>query len=555
MLTRLRVQNFALIQQIEMEFCPGLNVLTGETGAGKSILIDALRFVLGDRLDSDRLGPESASVFVEAIFEIREPDLKKHSAIESYLEPDEDLLILRRERRDGKTRCTLNEKTVPQAVLRAAGSVLVDIHGQYDHQQIFDPATHLQIVDRLAQASGLKREYSDLFDKYAALRQEQKELSDQAQGREREADLLKYQIDEIERAHVSDPAEEEALASEKARMVNGEKLYEAVSRLLAVLNDQDASVSELLSAGARDTAALVRLDPQTESVKAEFDTLQMGTEELIRRLSDYRESLSFEPERLSEIEKRLDQFDLLKRKYGGNLAAVIGFLKEARGRYDRLANHEVHSREADKQIKKILPDLEAAAAKLTDKRRRAAQQMKRAIEQELNDLEIRKARFECAVAPADFNAEGRDRLEFMVSLNEGEEMLPLHKIISGGEASRVMLALKKVLMKVDPVPVLVFDEIDANIGGRLGSVTGRKVKEIAAVRQVFLITHLPQIASFADRHFKVEKSVRAGKTSTAYRIMDGDERVRELAQMMSGKQETSISLKHAEEMLIKASSR
>ncbi len=554
MLVRLRVQNFALIQQIELEFCPRLNVLTGETGAGKSILIDALRFVLGDRVENDRLGPDSEPVLVEAVFEISDPQTRKHPALEAYMEDGEEILVLRRERtRDGRSRCTLNEKTVPQAVLRSAGARLVDIHGQYDHQLLFDAATHLEVVDRLARVQDLKEEYGELFTAYELLRQKKEELAALEQGRERETDLLKYQIDEIERAGLEDTNEEEAIKGEQVRMGNSEKLHETVSRLLGILNDQDASVSEQMSAAARDAAALARLDPQSEAVKNDFDNLQYGLEDLIRRLDDYRDGLSFDPARLAEIEKRLDQIDLLKRKYGGSIEKILEFAAQARTRYDQLVNYEVHTREAAQKMKNLLPALEASAAKLTDKRKRAALNLKRSIEQELADLEILKARFECQVAAGDFAAEGRDRLEFMISLNAGEALLPLRKIISGGEASRVMLALKKVLMKADPVPVLIFDEIDANIGGRLGTVTGRKLKEISAERQVFMITHLPQIASFADRHFKVEKTARAGKTGTSYRVLEGGERVKELAQMMSGKRETEISLKHAEEMLSRAS--
>ena len=366
-------------------------------------------------------------------------------------------------------------------------------------------------------------------------------------------------MDEIERAALRE-GEEEELKTEHLRFGNSEKLHELASRVLAFLEEDDRSVSDLLGQACREVNALVKLDPSLEGTKTGFENVQLEFEELSRSLRDYRENLSFDPERLAEIEKRLDLIEHLKRKYSaavpggggaGAVSTVLEFFEKTKKKYDELLNSEVYEKEAEKKIRQIRPRLESLAAELTEKRKKAASLLKRTIETELKDLELSHTRFDCEIQKQDFSAEGSDAIEFMISLNPGEPLLPLKKIVSAGEVSRIMLAMKKALMKVDPVLTLIFDEIDANIGGRLGEVTGQKLKGIASERQVLLITHLPQIASFADRHFKVSKTVKTGKTSTEYRVIAGEERVQELAQMMSGKNETEISRKHAKEMLNK----
>ncbi len=555
MLTRLYVKNFALVREAALEFSPELNCLTGETGAGKSILIDAIRFVLGERMEIPAAAGETC--VVEAVFEIGAARKRGQAGkiacplFDAFLEPDEDVLILRKEAQaEGRTRVLINNRTANNSSLKEIGRLLLDIHGQYDHQLLLDSASHLDLIDRFAKTGPLLAEYQILFQEYDLLRKRQEELRNLAEGRERELDLLKYQIDEIERAGLRD-GEEEELKTENARFGNSEKLHELASRVLAFLEEEERSVSELLGEACREVSALVRLDPSLEETKAGFENAQLEFEELARTFRDYRENLSFDPERLAEIEKRLDLIEHLKRKYGGAVATVLEFFEKIKKKYDELLNGEVYEKEAEKKIAQIRPKLQALAAELTEKRKKAASLLKRTIETELKDLELSHTRFDCEIQKQDFSATGMDAIEFMISLNPGEALLPLKKIVSAGEVSRIMLAMKKALMKVDPVLTLIFDEIDANIGGRLGHVTGQKLKEIASERQVLLITHLPQIASFADRHFKVSKSVKAGKTFTEYRIIAGEERVQELAQMMSGKNETEISRKHAKEMLNK----
>lgn len=549
MLSRLSIQNFALIEKLTLEFSSRLNVLTGETGAGKSILIDAIRFVLGERMDAVRPASAESACSVEAVFEITDKKILAADVLSSFIEEGEGLIILRKEvNSEGRSRAWINNKTVTSGTLKEAGALLLDIHGQYDHQQLLDGTAHAGMVDRFAKNEKLKEAYQRIFGDYRTLLARHDELAQLEEGREREMDLLKYQVEELEKAELQD-GEEEELKTEHARSGNSEKLHEHVSQILNLLNDEDESVSEKMGSGFKSLNALLRLDPSLDALRADYEDAQLKIEEIIRSLKDYQENLSFDPERLAEIEKRLDVIDLMKRKYGNSIPAVLAFLTEAKKKYDQLANKTLYEKEIDASIKKLLPSLTAAADALTESRKKAAAQLRKTIETELKDLEIKNARFEVLMEQTDFGFDGCERVEFMMSPNLGQPLLPLQKIISGGEASRVMLAMKKALMKVDPMPTLIFDEIDANIGGRLGTVTGEKLKEISSERQVLLITHLPQIASFADRHFKVSKEIKKGKTVTEYAVVDGEARVSELAQMMSGKQESEISKKHAEEML------
>ena len=511
---------------------------------------DAIRFVLGERSDGLRGISDERACLVEAAFEVSE-DFAKREPVFETVQPEEGLLILRREFLQGKTKCWINHRLVNLSLLKEVGNCLVDIHGQYDHQLLLNGDSHLDLVDRLAKAESLKKDYAAVYAEYREIVSQREELLRLEEGKERELDLLKFQIDEIERAELED-ADEEELVQEKSRLANAEKLSEAASRALELLDENDGSASERMAEAARNLTSLVKFDSSLEETRKSFDDIALNLEEIIRTLRDYRENLTFDAGRLGEVEKKLDLIEHMKRKYGGSLEKVLEFHRQAKEKFAMLSDSEVSQRGLDKKIKALEPKLGELAGELTAKRKKACGALKKTIECELEDLNIPHAEFGTQIEPTDFTAQGKDRLEFLIRLNPGQPMLPLKKIISGGEASRVMLALKKALMQVDPVPTLIFDEIDTNIGGRLGQVTGEKLKSISEERQVLLVTHLPQIASFADRHLKVTKSVQKGKTAVKYEVMEGEERVRELAQMMSGKKETEISKKHAEEMLSRA---
>jgi DNA repair protein RecN (Recombination protein N) len=548
MLRQLTVKNFALIDRVSLEFSPRLNVLTGETGAGKSILIDAIRFVLGEKIDGAGAGASS----VEAVFELAGNPLRRAPALEPYFESEEDDLILRREIADGRSRASINGRAVNVSALREAGQLLLDIHGQYDHQLLLDPKFQLEMIDRLGGHGELKAAYAALYKEYKEWTERRAELAALDERREREIDLLKYQIDEIERGGLEE-GEEESLREEKIRLANAEKLFELAASILSCLNEDAHSATMMLRKARRSFTELARIDESMGGVKGDFESAEIHLEEIVRSLEDYKEGLSFDPGRLGEVQERLDVIETLKKKYGGSVDRIRLFLGQARERYDELVNSSVYIQEIDAKLARVGPELKKHAALLSEKRKKAGSSLRRVIESEMKDLGVQSARFECHCSAADPGPDGADHFEFMISLNVGEPVAPLRRIVSGGEVSRIMLAMKRALMKVDPMPSLVFDEIDANIGGRLGSVTGKKLKEISDDRQVLLITHLPQIASFADRHFKVSKRIAQGKTLTEYRVVEGEERVSELAQMMSGRRETEASRKHAEEMLSRSS--
>jgi len=549
-LNQLHIKNFALIEDLSLEFSGQMNVLTGETGAGKSILIDAIRFVLGERMEGLRPDSGDKSCQVEAAFELREDFLKKQPALEPYLAED-GLLLLRREFSQGKTRAWINNRLVPLSILKEAGAFLIDIHGQYDHQRLLDSASHLDILDRFAKVGALKADYRVLYGKYAGLKKEQEALAALEEYKERELDVLKYQVEEIDRADIKDLNGEE-MELERMRLANAEKLAGIVAHALAVLDENETNADGFLSEAVRDLRGLVKFDSSVEKIKIDCENVQYSLQETVAALRDYREKLTFDPDRLRELEAKSDLLEHLKRKYGGTHAKVLEFYREAKAKYDKLVDMEMTQSDLQKEIKALEPKLREAALKFSEKRKKAGALLKKSVESELKDLQIAHAEFEVRVEKTDFSEEGLDRAEFMARMNPGQPMLAIAKVISGGEASRVMLAMKKALMEVDPVPVLIFDEIDTNIGGRLGHVTGQKLKSISGERQVLLVTHLPQIASFADRHIKVTKSVQKGRTLVQYQLLEGEAKVRELAQMMSGQQESEISRRHAEEMLDRA---
>ncbi len=560
MLLQLTVRHFALIEELSLDFDSGLNVLTGETGAGKSIVIDALRLVLGERLEADPIRDKGAGCVIEAVFSVpEEAALNQASSLAGYLKPGDECLILKREiNSEGRSKATINQQLVNLSDLKEAGCLLVDIHGQYDHQRIFEPSSHLDFVDRLsglghAKHSGhLLEDYQSQYRLYASLQNEKKNLLERREGRERAIDLLKFQIDEIDKVAPQE-GEDLALQEERIRLAHAEKLSGIIERILDRLNENEASVSDQIAKVFRDFQEWSRIDPSAAKISASLEPLQLHLEEILAAAADYRDKLRFDPERLQELDFRLDRLEMLKRKYGGTLTAVLVFLEQARKDYDQLVNADVYEKDVETKLAECLPRLEKIADQITGIRRRSAAKLAESVKSELRDLGMRAARFECLLEKTDFGPLGRDQLEFLFSANPGESSKPLAAIASGGEASRIMLAIKRALAEVDCVGTLIFDEIDTNIGGRLGSVVGQKLKEIADGRQILLITHLPQIASFAARHFKVIKTVREGKTSVRYSVLTGPDRIRELAQMMSGEKETDISKIHAEEMLKTAS--
>ncbi len=555
MLSQVRIQNYALIDDIRIEFAEGLNVLTGETGAGKSILIDALRLCFGDRAESIPFKNPSLPCLLEAAVDCSSVRVLLGARLfqerfSEYIEEGDDLLVFRREfSAPGKSKNTLNGRLVNLSKIRELASFLVDWHGQYDFQAIFQPAAQLEMLDRYAKTEKLIHAYRAVYSDYAALLQSKQELTDSVQNREAQLDLLKFQVQEIERVKPR-PGEDEELKSEWIRFSHAEKLHEKIRDLLDALDEGEESASTRMSRAFKPLIDLEKIDPEFTKRREELESIQLQLEEWITQAREYQDSLSFDEKAAREAESRLNALDILKRKYGGNLDAVCAFYESAKNKLILLEDSELSFKELDKKIQASLKAVKAAGKDLSVQRQAAAQKFSKKICAELEELGMKQAKFDCRMTNlAEPSSAGLESLEFDLAPNAGLPPQPLARIASGGEASRVMLAIKKVAGDSDRISTLVFDEIDANIGGRLGSVVGQKLREIAENHQVLLITHLPQIAAFGAHHLKVVKQMSGGKTKISYEKLDAKARVKELAQMMSGQEETAIALKHAQELL------
>ncbi len=552
MISELTIQNFALIDRLTVEFCEGLNIFTGETGAGKSILVDALRFCLGERLQGTQVRDPAKPCIVEAVFELVDEQLRKLPVFSEYTQDSEPILIINRTYLpDGRSRNKINGFTVTVSRLKEVGNHLVDFHGPHEHQMLFSEDSHIGILDRLCAPDGVRKDYVQRYDGYSQLQKELNELRALAENREREEDMLRYQIKELEQIPL-DTAKYEELLQEHTRVNNAEKLYECASQMIDILENEQTGITDAVGRAFVSMKSLNDIDEATAGFADILMRIQEDSSELLSALRNYLDGLSFQPDEANEINRRHDIYYEILRKYGPTIEDARKFYEEAGQKYALLVNLEHNDTQLQDKIKLAHKGLKQSARKITVKRKKTAGDLNQTIEKELKELGIRRVQFDCRIEKAEINRNGQDKVVFYISPNVGEDLKPLQEIISSGEASRVMLALKKALTKVDPIPVLIFDEIDAQIGGRLGTVTGRKLKELSQDRQVILITHLPQIASFGDYHFKVSKKVRDSRTVVELGCLNGDGRVEELAKMMSGEKETRTAVKHAREMLARA---
>jgi len=551
MLTRLLIQNFGLIDSLSVDFGPGLNIFTGETGAGKSILIDALRIALGEKIVSSQLREENKNCVIEAVFDLSKSDLKKNNIFKDFFDDKDFTLIINRAYSfDGKNKVKINGFQVTLGQLKDVGNLLMDFHGPHDHQMLLASSSHLGVLDRLTDFEDYGASYKDIYKKYLVLKDQWNALQSLASSRDREIDLLTHQINELKQVSLDDEAYQELL-QKQTKMNNAEKLYEYIQKILLFIDGENGS-NENIRQAFSPMKELNHIDEKTNYLMEQLSQLQQIGQSMVSDLKDYAEDLSFDPHEAQKINHQCDCYDDIKRKYGPNLADARKFFKEAQDKYQLLSHWDQNDAELRASIKEIESYLAQVAKKITKSRKNTAENLKKIIEKELSELGIVHVRFEVRIEKTDLNPQGQDQVSFYISPNAGEELKPMSEIVSSGEAARVMLALKKALIKVDPIPVLIFDEIDAQIGGRLGSITGQKLKEISSHRQVILITHLPQIASFADQHFKVSKMVQSGRTLTCVESLDKPARVKELAKMMSGEKESRISLEHAQDLLSQA---
>ncbi len=562
MLEAIRIQHFAIIDQLEVGFFSGLNVLTGETGAGKSIIIGALNLVVGGRADTDSIRTGRDSATVEAVFKTCDPDTLKWVQ-ELGIETEDDCLIVRRvlSQKD-KNRVFLNGATITVSQLAELGRQLVDIHGQHDHQSLFHPETHVELLDRFG---GLEKT-RDLFDQsyreYQSLANKLKQIEKNQSDRLQRQDLLSFQIGEIDAAGLQ-PNEEDELQGDKNKLRHSETLHRAMDQALNALSDTPGSVMEALGQVRRDLEPLPDIDPALSSLEERSNNAYFEAEALAEEIRDYLKSIEFNPERLEEIEDRLAEINGLKRKYGNDIQSILEYRATIGEELDGLSLSEEQVSDLKKELQQAEKGLARHACKLAEAREQAAIKLKKGAEKELKDLEMKNVVFDVRFDyPSDANSfitfkkqatrlnpTGLGTLEFMFSPNPGETPKPLAKIASGGEISRVMLALKSILQEQSRVPVMVFDEVDAGISGRVAEKVGAKLKKISKDRQVFCITHLPQIAGLGNTHFRVHKSVAGKRTHSTIEQLDYDQRVEEIARMSGGEKITKATLEHAKEMI------
>jgi DNA repair protein RecN (Recombination protein N) len=576
MLAELHVYNFAIIDELHLAFAPGFNVLTGETGAGKSIIIDAVDMLLGGKAGQEVIRSGEELTQIEGMFLLDEPlaEFLKPVLEEEGLDGDDPAqLVLSRElRRGGRTVARVNGRAVALSVLKDIGDRLVDIHGQTDHLSLMRAREHINLLDRYAglmvereRLAGDVRRLTAVRKELAAMKRDQRELA-------RRLDLLNFQVEEISAAALT-PGEDEALESERRRLANAEQLKRLAESARAYLDqsgDEQLGVVDLLSDAGGKLARLAAIDPDSSTLLEAAEALADQSSDLARALGAYADDIEFNPERLAEVEERLNLIFNLKRKYGDTLPEIIQFGARAQAELDRLDNAEVRTGELEAEEAQLLGQIGGQGAALSAARRLAAARMASEVVRELADLRMERARFEVefkwkpedhgALVEADlapegiapgryaFDTTGLDQVEFLVSANPGEPPKPLIKVASGGETSRLMLALKTVLGRADETPTLIFDEIDVGIGGRVGSTVGRKLWELAAHRQqassqrdgeqpavghqVLCITHLPQLAGYGDSHFAVRKQVIDQRTRTEVVDLRGEARLEELAAML-----------------------
>ena len=562
MLKELRIKNFAIIDNLNVEFTSGLTALTGETGAGKSIIIDALNLILGGRADSNFIRTGESSATVESVFEIANPqtlDILSELGINAN---NGEVVLRRTISNTGKNRCVVNDCTVTVGVLARLGNRLVDIHGQHDHQALLNPEIHVDLLDLYGKTMDERNEFSKKYFEYLEDLRKIEDLRSKESDRMQREDLLRFQINEIDNANLS-LDEEDLLKSEKNKLQYAKKIHGSVQLVLNLIAEKEGAVLEELGVAQRELESLPSLDPELGKQAERAQSAFCEIEELIEELRDYAHKIEFNPSRLEEIEDRLSEINGLKRKYGGDSALVLDHREKISNELDTLSCFQENMEKVQKDIKLHQSALSKLSVILAEKREKTANVFKKDVEKELCDLGMKdvklKVQFNYEEDDTNFvkfrdqkvklNSTGLGSIEFLFSPNLGEDLKPLVKIASGGELSRLMLALKSNLNKQDTIPVMVFDEVDTGIGGKIAEVVGNKLKKIAVEKQVFCITHLPQIAGKAISHFVVFKTVREKRTYSGIRELSEHERVKEIARMSGGKKITETTLRHAREMI------
>lgn len=541
MLTDLRINNFALIDEAHIKFEPGLNIMTGETGAGKTIVLEAMNLLLGKRADPVLIGAAGDEAAIEALIDVN----------------GRETVLARSVTAAGKNKCLINGQLANVSMLAEITDGLVDFHGQHDHQALLKVATHLAYLDGFGgeELMAVRATYEAAYAEFTAIEAELEAISAAERERLGQLDMTRFQIDEITRT-APELGEDEALEKELLVLRSAETLAKAVSGAIGALKGEDetAGGADALNIAARDLKPVVRIDENLKNQAEKLNSLAIEADEIARELSGYRAGIQFDASRLNEAESRLDHIKTLKKKYGDSIEAVLQYKDKAKVELEKIEDSGARLDELNARRRELEGSLYALCEDMTAKRRLAAGVLEKKVEAELTELNLKGCRFKAGFGETlDLTPTGKDRVEFLLSPNIGQGLKPLAKVASGGEVSRIMLALKIAFIQADPVPVLIFDEIDSGIGGETAASVGAKLKQLSENHQVICITHLPQIAAYGGTHLFVSKSVKDGATITTVTVLSEEGRVNELARMLtSGEATAETSKQHARELLTAA---
>ena len=576
MIETLSIRNIALIDELELELASGLNIFTGETGAGKSVILKAIGLVLGERASADIVREDADFAKVEASVapDSTHPMWNTDFAFQDVLDPSDVVILSRQISTNGRSRCHINGRLVNLKQLQALGTLLVDIHGQHEHQSLFRTETHLKLLDDFGGSSETRRQVSKIYTRFRALQQEAASLADTLAASAREKELLEFEIKELSTANLED-GEGEKLGDEARILKNAEKLSQAANAVSEHLQGDnragsfgggaigtDVSTLDRLKDAANALTDLAALDGSLSELQERLESSIYELEDIALQVRQYADTVEFNQGRLDQIADRLALIRKLKRRYGNTISEILAYHAEAEQKLETLQLGSEKQDALQTEIQQTIQAAQHLCTGLSAKRLHVAKHLSERIEKELRTLGMDKAEFQASVQhipdergpfqidgkPYAFRSDGMDDVEFLIAPNVGSEARPITKIASGGEISRIMLALKTVLVQVDEIPTLLFDEIDSGIGGKVADVVGKKLKELSAFSQVICITHLPQIARFADKHFRVEKKVVDERTLITAKPLTAAEQVNEITRMYGG-EETEIGLAHARELL------
>lgn len=549
MLQNLHVKNLALIDESEVEFKPGLNILSGETGAGKSIIIGSMNLALGEKVPKEMVRENAPYGLVELVFTV-ENERQRQALEELEVFPEDDMVILSRKIVNGRSTAKVNGETMPVSKIREVAALLIDIHGQHQHQSLLSKKNHLDILDNYAknELSDKKEKLKEAYGRYKKLKTELEEADLDGEERNREISFLEYEVKEIEEAALI-CGEDEQLETEYKRLLNGRKIMEAVGDAYRKTGEDFESASQRIGCGVKELSSVSQYDSDVENLKNQLMEIDNLLNDFNREIAEYITDAQFDEETFASVENRLDTVNRLKAKYGNSVKEVLTSLSEKKKRLEKLADYDTYLEKLKKDLSSSTEEMETLSGKVSKIRKKQAKVLAKTVEKVLKELNFPDVSFTMEFQKMSrYTAKGYDDVEFLISTNPGEPLKPLEKIASGGELSRIMLAIKTVLADTDFIETLIFDEIDTGISGRTAQMVSEKMNVLGRNHQVICITHLPQIAAMADSHYLIEKSVNNQITSSTIRPLSEEESVKELARMIGGVKITDTVLSSAREM-------